>query len=86
MAEVKVYSTPSCPYCRLVKEFLKQNNQDFEEIDVSSNQLAAQEMIKKSGQLGVPVLEIGGQIIVGFDKAKIRALLNWPNKSAQNKE
>ena len=72
---VKVYSTPTCPYCHLAKQFLKENNIEFEDIDVSVNQQAAQEMIDKSRQMGVPVLDINGTIVVGFDKAKIKQLL-----------
>lgn len=76
MAEVKVYSTPTCPYCKLVKQFLEENQVVFSEVDVSTSQMAAEEMIAKSGQLGVPVIEIDGQVIVGFDKARIRQILN----------
>jgi glutaredoxin-like YruB-family protein len=72
---VKVYSTPTCPYCIRAKQFLKDNNIIFEDIDVSLNQPAAEEMISKSGQMGVPVLEIDRQIIVGFDKEKIKQAL-----------
>jgi len=72
---VKVYSTPTCPYCHLAKEFLKANKVAFKDIDVSRDSKAAQEMIKKSGQSGVPVLEIDGQIIIGFDKEKIKKAL-----------
>ncbi|MEE8637648.1 MAG: glutaredoxin family protein [Candidatus Margulisiibacteriota bacterium] len=72
---VKVYSTPTCPYCKMVKQFLSENNIQFEDVDVSSNQAAAQEMVAKSGQMGVPVLDINGQIVVGFDKARIKQLL-----------
>lgn len=75
MANVKVYSTETCPYCKVAKQFLKENHVQFEEVDVSSNQTAAQEMIAKSGQMGVPVLDIDGQIVVGFNKAKIKQLL-----------
>jgi glutaredoxin-like YruB-family protein len=75
MAEVKIYSTPTCPYCKMAKEFLKENNVQFDDLDVSSNQSAAQEMISKSGQMGVPVLDIKGQTVVGFDKARIKQLL-----------
>jgi len=75
MAEVKVYSTPTCPYCRMVKEYLKSNNIEFEDVDVSADQNAAQEMINKSGQMGVPVLDIDGNVIVGFDKPKISKAL-----------
>jgi len=76
MAQVKIYSTPTCPYCKTAKEFLAENNIQFEEVDVASSQTAAQEMIAKSGQMGVPVLEVDGQVIVGFDRAKIKSLLN----------
>lgn len=72
---VRVYSTSTCPWCTRVKQFLKDNNVGFEDIDVSSNQEKAQEMIQKSGQMGVPVLDINGQIIVGFDKEKIKQAL-----------
>lgn len=78
MANVKVYSTVTCPYCRMAKDFLKQNNIAFEEIDVSQNQAATQEMVSKSGQMGVPQIDIDGQIIVGFDKAAIKRALNLP--------
>ena len=73
--EVKVYSTPSCPFCIRVKEFLKDNGIEFEDIDVSVNQDKVQEMVQKSGQMGVPVLEIEGNIVIGFDKEKISQLL-----------
>lgn len=75
MANIKVYSTPTCPYCKMAKQFLTENNVTFEDVDVSSSQSAAQEMISKSGQMGVPVLDIDGEIVVGFDKGKIRKLL-----------
>ena len=73
--QVKIYSTPTCPYCIKTKQFLKENNIDFEDIDVSSNQSAAEEMVQKSGQMGVPVLDIDGQIIAGFDKEAISKAL-----------
>ncbi len=73
--EVKVYSTPACPWCIRIKQFLKDNNITFEDIDVSNNQQAAEEMVQKSGQMGVPVLDIEGEIILGFDKEKIKAAL-----------
>lgn len=72
---VKVYTTPTCPYCIRVKQFLKDSNISFQDIDVASDQAAAQEMIKKSGQMGVPVVDIDGQIIVGFDKEEIKKAL-----------
>lgn len=72
---VKVYTTPACPWCTRAKQFLKDNNVNFENIDVSLNQAAAQEMIKKSGQTSVPVFDIDGQVIVGFDKEKVKSVL-----------
>jgi len=74
--KIRVFSTPSCPYCFTLKEFLKQNNIEFEDIDVSKDENAAKEMVEKSGQMGVPVIEIDSQIVIGFDKEKIAKLLN----------
>ncbi|MBU0573365.1 MAG: glutaredoxin domain-containing protein [Candidatus Margulisiibacteriota bacterium] len=72
---VRIYSTPTCPYCKMAKQFLAENNIHFEDVNVSSNQQAAQEMIDKSGQMAVPVLDIDGKIIIGFDKDNIRKAL-----------
>lgn len=71
-----VYSTPTCVWCNRTKEYLRQNHVDFVDLDVSRNREAAQEMVKKSGQMGVPVLEIDGNIIVGFDRRRIDQLLD----------
>ena len=68
---IKVYSTATCPYCLSLKEFLKSKNIAFDNVDVGANRDAAKEMIKKSGQMGVPVIDIEGKIIVGFDKETI---------------
>lgn len=76
MPKVRIFSTPTCPYCVTLKEFLKEHNINFEDIDVSQNKKALDEMVKKSGQMGVPVVDIDGKIIVGFDKEKISQLLN----------
>jgi len=76
MPKVKIFTTISCPYCLTLKEFLREHKIEFEEIDVSKDEMAAKEMIEKSGQMGVPVTEIDGQIVVGFDKEKISKLLN----------
>jgi glutaredoxin 3 len=73
--KILVYSTPSCPYCIRAKQFLSENNIVFENIDVSLDQAKAEEMVQKSGQMGVPVLDIGGEIIVGFDKEKLKKTL-----------
>ena len=75
MKNVIVYSTPTCPWCIRVKQFLKENNVPFTDLDVSSNSEKAEEMTQKSGQMGVPVLDIEGTIIVGFDKEKIKQSL-----------
>ena len=71
MSEITVYSTPMCPWCNVLKDFLKEKNIEFEDIDVSKDQEKAKEMIEKSGQMGVPQIEINGKIIVGFDKPAI---------------
>jgi glutaredoxin 3 len=72
---ITVYSTATCPHCISLKEFLKSNNIAFENIDVSSDTAKADEMVKKSGQMGVPVIDIGGDIIVGFDRDAINQRL-----------
>jgi len=76
--KVMVYSTPTCPFCMMAKKFLDENNIGFEDIDVSSDQTKAREMVQKSGQMAVPVLDIDGEIIVGFDKERIRKALGLP--------
>ncbi len=73
---IKVFSTPTCPYCVTLKQFLKEKGFQFEDIDVSQNQQAIDEMVKKTGQFGVPVVDIDGQIVIGFDREKIIKLLN----------
>lgn len=75
MAKVKIFTTPSCPYCIALKEFLKEKGIDFKEIDVSQDEQAKNEMIEKSGQMSVPVVEVDGEIVVGFDKEKIEKIL-----------
>jgi len=73
---VKVFSTPTCPYCYTLKEFLKERNVSFEDIDVSQDEKARDYMIEKTGKMEVPVVEIDGEIVEGFDKKKIVSLLN----------
>ena len=77
MPSIKIYTTPTCPYCIRVKDYLKEKNVSFESVDVSSNEAGLQEMIKASGQMGVPVVVIDGAIIVGFDKARIDEKLGF---------
>jgi len=76
MPKVRLFNSPACPYCYTLKEFLKEKGIEFEEIDVSKDEKAKEEMIKKSGKMEVPVVEIDEQIIQGFDKEKIVKLLN----------
>lgn len=73
--KVTIYSTPTCPYCKQAKDFFKQNNIKYTDVDVAADEKKAQEMIEKSGQMGVPVIDIDGQIIVGFDKAAMKKAL-----------
>ena len=68
---VKIYTTNHCPYCKMAKEYFKQHNVKFTEINVEENEKAAEEMVEKSGQMGVPVIDIDGTIIVGFNKPAI---------------
>lgn len=70
-----IYSTPSCPYCVTAKTFLRERNITFEDVDVSKDRVRAMEMVEKSGQMGVPVLDIEGKIIVGFQPNVITELL-----------
>jgi len=72
---INIYTTPTCGYCQMVKNFLKEKGIEYAEFDVSADKEKADEMVKKSGQMGVPVIEIGDDIVVGFDKKKISELL-----------
>jgi len=76
MKKVIVYSTPSCPYCTLVKNFLKEHNIKFEDKNVAFDRAAREEMIQKTGQLGVPVIDIDEKVIIGFNEEQLRQLLN----------
>jgi len=72
---VKIYTTNHCPYCVMAKDFFKKNNVAYTEINVEEDEAAAEEMIDKSGQMGVPVIDINGEIIVGFNKPAIEKAL-----------
>jgi len=76
MAKVIVYSTPTCSFCIRLKQFLKDNSVEFEEVDVASDKVKAQEMIELSGQTGVPVTTVDGQVVVGYDITKLKELLS----------
>jgi len=73
---INIYSTPTCPYCHMVKDYLKGKGIEFNDYNVAEDQSKAQEMVEKSGQMGIPVIEIDNNIIVGFDKPEIDRLLN----------
>ena len=75
MNKVTIYSTPSCHFCHMAKDFFKEKNVEFEDFNVAESQDKRKEMIDKSGQMGVPVIIIGNNIIVGFNKPKIVELL-----------
>lgn len=75
MANVTIYTTPTCVYCKMAKEFFAQNNISYTERDVAADASARDDMIKRSGQMGVPVIDIDGQLVIGFDKDKIVQLL-----------
>lgn len=73
--KVTIYSTPSCVYCKMAKEFFKKNNVQYQEKDVASDSAAREDMLNKSGQMGVPVIDINGKIIIGFDQSRLREAL-----------
>lgn len=73
--KVTIYSTPWCVYCKMAKKFFEDNKVVYEEHDVASDALSRDEMIQKTGQMGVPVIDIDGKIVIGFDQAKLKELL-----------
>lgn len=73
--KVTIYSTPVCHFCQSAKEFFKENNVDYTEYDVASDAEKRQEMIDMTGQMGVPVIKIGEDVIIGFDEDKLKELL-----------
>ncbi len=73
--KILVFTTPTCPHCRATKQYLRQRGIPFKEVDVSRDKHAARDMVKRSGQSGVPVIEINGKIVVGFNRPKIDKLL-----------
>lgn len=79
MAKVTIYTTPTCGYCKLAKEFFKENDIAYEEFDVAADKEKRAEMIDKSGQMGVPVIYVDDEMTVGFDKSKLIELLGIKN-------
>ncbi len=73
--KVKIFTTPTCPFCNMTKQLFKEHNVKYQEVDVASNIKAREEMFKKSGQMGVPVIEIDGKIVIGYDEPALRKLL-----------
>ena len=76
MAKVMIYSTPSCVYCKMAKDFFQKNNVQYEEFNVASDMKAREDMVEKSNQLGVPVIDIDNNIVIGFDQKTIASLLD----------
>ncbi|MEA4906256.1 MAG: glutaredoxin family protein [Chloroflexi bacterium] len=75
LPRVIVFSTPTCTYCNAAKRYFKQKGVRFKDVDVSRDAAAARDMVRRSGQMGVPVIDIGGKIVVGFDRPKIEKFL-----------
>ena len=76
MAKVKIYSTPTCVYCNMAKNWFKEKNIEYEEIDVATDETKRNELIAKTGQLAVPVIEVGDEMIIGFDKNRLSQFLS----------
>ncbi len=72
---VIVFSTPTCTYCNAAKRYFHEKGIKFKDVDVSRDMSAARDMVRRSGQQGVPVIDIGGKIVVGFDRGKINQYL-----------
>lgn len=75
MPSVTIYTTPTCTYCHMAKDYFKEHNIAYEEKDVTVDIPAQEAMIEKSGQMGVPVIDVGGEIVIGFDRGRLEELL-----------
>lgn len=73
---VIIFSTPTCSYCNMAKQYFRRNKIRFKDVDVSRDQAAARDLVRRTGQMGVPVIDINGKLIVGFDKPQINRLLD----------
>ena len=77
MAKIKIYTTSTCPYCEMAKDYFQENNVGYEEYNVAEDDKAREEMVQKSQQMGVPVIDIDGKIIIGFNKPEIEKALKY---------
>ncbi len=82
---ITIYTTPTCPYCKLAKDFFKDKGITISEVDVAADPSAANEMVKKSGQMGVPVIELGDEIVVGWNEAAVEEILKKSPKKEKQK-
>lgn len=73
--QVEIYTTPSCVYCKMTKDFFQKNNVQYTEHNVAADAVKRQEMIEKTGQMGVPVILVDGEVVVGFDQSRLSELL-----------
>ena len=73
--EVTIYTTPTCGYCKQAKRYLAEKGVQYKEVDVSTNQDAALELVRRTQQFGVPVIDVGGELVIGFDRARLEKLL-----------
>lgn len=81
---VTIYTTPTCVFCKMAKKFFADMNVSYVEKDVATDAVAREEMLKKSGQMGVPVIDIDGEIVVGFDRAQIEKLIRTDQQPITN--
>jgi len=75
MAKVTIYTTPSCGYCQMTKAFFKEHEVEYEEKDVAADEAAREEMVNKTQQMGVPVIDVDSTVVIGFDQTKLAQLL-----------
>jgi glutaredoxin-like YruB-family protein len=74
--DIKIYSTPTCPYCKMAKQYISSKGISYRDLDVSQDKNALEEMVKLTGQMGVPVIVIDGEVLIGFDRNRLDQLLN----------
>ena len=82
MSAISIYSTPTCTYCNAAKDFFKEKGVEFDEFDVATDAVKRQEMIEKSGQMGVPVIFVGEEMVIGFDESRLEELIANMNTSS----